>query len=111
MENKVFKANLEGISKRNKNLAQRISVINSLIQNIEIFQNENGEYNISVNGVSLHSKDGAELEAKNIVQKIENIENENSAFVIFGLEFAGKNASSQVEIALTPHFAQVIITS
>ncbi len=85
MENKVFEANLGEISKYNKALSDRILFLNSFRQNIELCQNQNGEYNLSVNGILIHSTKSATEEAKEIVNKISNIDEENSIFVLFGI--------------------------
>ncbi len=85
MENKVLEENLKHLAQINPNLARKINSISDIKQNIELGQNENGEYNLFVNGFPLHSEAGAVAEAKNIVDKVQEIELENSVQIVYGV--------------------------
>ena len=85
MENKVLEENLKHLAHINSNLAKRINSITDIKQNIELGQNKNGEYNLFVNGFPLHSEDSAQEEAKKIVDKVQEIELENSVQIVYGV--------------------------
>ena len=85
MENKVLEENLKHLAHINTNLAKKINSITDVKQNIELGQNKNGEYNLFVNGFPLHSEDSAQEEAKNIVDKVQEIELENSIQIVYGV--------------------------
>ena len=85
MENKVLEENLKHLAHINPNLAKTINTLTDIKQNIELGQNKNGEYNLFVNGYPLHSEAGAVEEAKNIVDKVQEIELENSVQIVYGV--------------------------
>ena len=53
--------------------------------NIQLAQNENGQYNLVFNSIPLHSTLDVLEEAKNIVKNIENKQNQNSIRILYGL--------------------------
>ena len=85
MENKVLEENLKHLAQINPALERKINSITNIKQNIELAQNKNGEYNLFVNGFPLHSEAGAEAEAKNIVDKVQEIELQNSVQIVYGV--------------------------
>lgn len=85
MENKVLQENIEQIKQYDKNLADKILMFNSEKSNIQLAQNENGEYNLIFHNNPIHSTISAVDEAKKIVSNIENKTNENSIRIIYGL--------------------------
>lgn len=85
MENKVLEENLKHLAQINPRLAKKVSSITNIKQSIELGQNKNAEYNLFVNGFPLHSENGAADEAKKIVDKVQEIELENSVQIIYGV--------------------------
>ncbi len=85
MENKVLEENLKHLACVNPSLAKRINSITEIKQNIELGQNKNGEYNLFINSYPIHSEDGAAEEAKSIVDKVPEIEIENSVQIVYGV--------------------------
>ncbi len=83
MENKVLQDNIEQIKKYDDKFANEILMFENEKSNVELAQNENGEYNLLFNSVPLHSTNGAILEAQQIASHFEN--NENIVKIIYGL--------------------------
>ena len=82
MENKVLQANIEQIKQYNSNFANEILMFKNEKANIELAQNENGEYNLIFNSTILHSTQDASMEAKQIAQNIQNKDNQNAIRII-----------------------------
>ena len=85
MENKVLSANLKALERYDKALADEILRINITKSKFDLFQNKNGEYNLLKNSFALHSREGAQIEAQKIVNKIEDIEDKNTLRIVWGL--------------------------
>ena len=83
MENKVLEENIEQIKHYDNELANKILMFDLEKSNLELAQNENGEYNIIFNSIPLHSTIGAIQEAKQIAQNIKD--EKNSIKIIYGL--------------------------
>ncbi|MBQ7286616.1 MAG: motility associated factor glycosyltransferase family protein [Candidatus Gastranaerophilales bacterium] len=103
MENKVLAQNIEQIKHFNSNLANEILMFDLEKSNIQLAQNENGEYNILFNSIPLHSIQGAIAEARQIVQNIEDENNSIRLIYGFGLgyladEFSNKLQKSKIVI-------------
>lgn len=85
MENKVLSANIEQIKQYDIELANEILMFDIEKANIQLAQNENGQYNLVFNSIALHSTLDVLEEAKNIVKNIENKQNQNSIRILYGL--------------------------
>ena len=83
MENKVLEENIEQIKHYDIELANKILMFDLEKANLELAQNENGEYNIIFNSIPLHSTISAIQEAKQIAQNIKD--EKNSIKIIYGL--------------------------
>ena len=79
MENKVLEKNLDQIAKYDKKLANDILMFDIEKANINIYQSKNEEYNIVFNNFLIHSIENPTQEAKNIVEKLEN-KNQNKTY-------------------------------
>lgn len=85
MENKVLSANIEQIKQYDFELANEILMFDIEKSNIQLAQNENGQYNLVFNSIPIHSTLDALEEAKIICQSIENKQNKNSIRIVYGL--------------------------
>jgi len=83
MENKVLTQNIEQIKHYDYELFNKILMFDNEKSNIQLAQNENGEYNLIFNDVILHSTKSAIEEAKNISKNF--IDNKNTIKIIYGL--------------------------
>ena len=83
MENKVLQDNIAQIAKYDKEFANEILMFENEKSNVELAQNENGEYNILFNSMPLHNINGAIIESEQIVSHFED--NENMVKIIYGL--------------------------
>ncbi|MBR5305157.1 MAG: motility associated factor glycosyltransferase family protein [Candidatus Gastranaerophilales bacterium] len=83
MENKVLEQNIEQIKQYNLNLANDILMFENQKSNLQLAQNENGEYNLLLNEIPLHSTLSAIDEANNITKDFEDTN--NSIKIIYGL--------------------------
>ena len=83
MENKVLQDNIEQITKYDKEFANEILMFENEKSNVELAQNENGEYNLLFNSAPLHSTTSAILEAQQIASNFED--NKNTVKIIYGL--------------------------
>ncbi len=80
----VLSKNLKSILEYNPILCAKILNVNSFSKSIELAQNENGEHNLVINGISVHSTNGAEKEAQDLVFTLPH-NNFGSIHVIFGM--------------------------
>ena len=80
----ILAKNLKFILEYNPNLCAKILSVSGLSKSIQLAQNENGEHNLVVDGVPVHSVVGAEAEAMCIA---ENLSHDffGSIHVIYGL--------------------------
>ena len=85
MENKVLQANIEQIQQYDIELANEILMFDIEKSNVQLAQNEDGQYNLVYNSIPLHSIFNPVEEAKKIVEGIQNKENENSLRIVYGL--------------------------
>lgn len=85
MENKVLNRNLAEIKRYDSALYNEILSIKNLKASFELIKTQKDEYNLSVNSYPLHSQEGAQEEAKNIVDKLERLDEKNSIRIVFGL--------------------------
>ena len=83
MENKELLQNIEQIKHYDIELYNKILMFDNKKANIQLAQNENGEYNLLYDSIPLHSIENAVLEAQQIAQNVE--ESENSLRIIYGL--------------------------
>ena len=72
MENKVLQDNIARIAQYNKKFANEILMFENEKSNVELAQNENGEYNLLFNSTPLHSTIGAIAEANQISANFED---------------------------------------
>ena len=83
MENKVLAQNLEQIKHYNSSFVNEILMAEIEKSSLQLAQNENGEYNLLLNDIPIHSVIGAIDEANNIASTFDD--NENSIKLIYGL--------------------------
>ena len=83
MENKVLEQNIEQIKQYDSNLANEILMLEIEKSNLQLAQNENGEYNLLLDETPLHSTISAIEEANNITKNFED--DLNSIKIIYGL--------------------------
>lgn len=82
MENKVLAQNIEQIKHYDFELFNKILMVDDEKSNIQLAQNENGEYNLIFEDNILHSTQGAIKEAQEIAQ---NFKDDNVIKIIYGL--------------------------
>lgn len=80
----TLEKNLAYIYNYNPVLCKRILSITEFTKTFEITQNENGEYNLLINSVPVHSTKNAEQEAINIFSNVSH-NSKNSLHIIYGL--------------------------
>lgn len=80
----ILAKNLKSILEYNPLLCAKILGVNSFSKSIELAQNSNGEHNLVVEGVPVHSVNCAIDEAKNILSTLPH-NNYGSIHVIYGL--------------------------
>ena len=85
MENKVLNENITHIAKYNKKLSSEILRFNCEKSTPKLVNMENGEFNLLLDDVFIHDINGAENEAKRIVNSIKNKEEKNIIRIIYGL--------------------------
>lgn len=89
MENKVLEKNLDRIKQYDKKLADILSSDNLITDdkksNLSLGQTDLGEYNVLLNGIPLHSAEGAIEESKKIVSLIDKKEDTNAVRIVYGL--------------------------
>jgi hypothetical protein len=83
--NPTLDKNLEQIEKYNPVLVKKILDLKCLTQDIQLIETDLKEPNLSYNGLELHSRSGAENEAKNIFNNYKNLISNKNLNVIFGL--------------------------
>ena len=72
MENKVLEQNIEQIKQYDSTLANEILMLNIQKSNLQLAQNENGEYNLLLDEIPLHSIESAINEANKIASSFED---------------------------------------
>lgn len=80
----ILAKNLKYILEYNPLLCAKVLGVSSFSKSIELAQNENGEHNLVINGLPVHSVNSAEKEAQNMVTTLPH-NNLGSIHVIFGL--------------------------
>ena len=90
MENKVLNENITHIAKYNKKLSSEILRFNCEKSTPKLVNMENGEFNLLLDDVFIHDINGAENEAKRIVNSIKNKEEKN--IMILVMAWVGKLA-------------------
>lgn len=81
--NNILESNLKVIGKYNKKLVEKISALTSLQNNLSLCETVLKEPNLTYNTVPIHSQNGAEIEAQNIVKNSDD--SLNYIHVIYGL--------------------------
>ena len=97
MENKVLKQNIEQIKQYDSNLANEILMLEIKKSNLQLAQNENGEYNLLLNETPLHSTIGAIDEANNITKSFEDIDNSIKIIYGLGLGYLPDSATNRIK--------------
>lgn len=85
MENKVLEENISHIARYNKRLSDEILRFNCEKSTLELVQMPNNEFNLFTNGSFIHDMNGAQDEAKRIVNSIKNKDEKNIVRIIYGL--------------------------
>lgn len=80
----VLAKNLKFILEYNPLLCAKILNVSSFSKSIELAQNENGEHNLVIDGIPVHSVNGAENEAKHMADSLPH-NNFGSIHVIYGM--------------------------
>lgn len=83
MTNHILERNLEQIKRYNPNLVAKILSVTELKNNIALCETNLKEPNLSYNSVSIHSMEGADLEAQSVFKT--TTDNLNHVHLIFGL--------------------------
>lgn len=83
MENKVLQKNIAQIAHYDNELANRILMFKIEKSNLELAQNENGEYNLLFYNKPLHSAQGAIKEANMVAKNFQD--NQDEIKIIYGL--------------------------
>lgn len=83
MNNPIFDNNLAGIYRYNPKLVETLIGVTELTNNLGLVETDLKEPNLTFNGIELHAKSGAEIEAKQIFQNVKNTP--SSIHVVFGL--------------------------
>ncbi len=76
--------NLGFVEKYNPSLVRKLNEIDEIKKNYDIVQNTNGEYNLGIDGIAVHSLESAQAEAKAVFSSLAHNTN-NSVHVLFGL--------------------------
>lgn len=82
-DNPILDKNLACISKYNPKLAEDLLKITTFAANFTLVETDLNETNLTYNGVELHSRLGAENEAKEIFEKVNNTP--SSIHIVFGI--------------------------
>ena len=80
----ILEKNLSLIDKMNKSLAGKIRNLGEIRNSYELKANLAGEYNLAINGMLVHSVNGAEAEAQKIFNQL-GADSANKIHIIYGL--------------------------
>ena len=80
----ILSSNLSYIKKYNDSLVDKITSIDSFEKHFDVIAEDNGEYNLVINGVSVHSKSGAQQESEKVFKSLPH-NSLNSIHVIWGI--------------------------
>ena len=84
MQNEILEKNLSYIKKYDPQLVQKILEIEKIETPIEIAQNPQGQYNMLIDGVTVHDIKDAIVEAKKILASVAN-NTYNTTHILFGM--------------------------